>query len=147
MLAEDTMCTSAPYLSTSRGEDYPEHWAKIYHILVLWGNLRSAVIWITDREKGGEFQLGDTCLKTGQTVLEVIRPNHPKAYPLTASILESYGGKPTAMVPMDITDTTVATVARRLLGSAGPWGVYLVILQHWLMRFGVSRMGHRQVIG
>ena len=51
------------------------------------------------------------------------------------------------MATVDITDATVATVARRLLGSAGPGGVDSISLQHWLLWFGVASMGIRQIVG
>ena len=59
ILAEDTARNCMQYISISRGEDTPEHWAKIYHSLVLWGKLCSAVRWIADKDKGGVFQPGD----------------------------------------------------------------------------------------
>ena len=107
-----------------------ESWAKIYHRLVLRGKLRSVVRWITDREKDRVFQPGDTCPKTGQPILEVLRSKYPEARPRTAGSLEAYGGKPPEMVPVDITDAAVATIARRLSGAAAPGGVDFVSLQH-----------------
>ena len=100
------------YLSTSRGEYSPYNRKIIYHSLVLQEELRLAVRWIMEIEKVGVFYLGYTCPKTGQPVLEVLRSKHPKALPLTAHSLDSYGGKPPAMVPVDITNVTVATFAR-----------------------------------
>ena len=61
--------------------------------------------------------------------------------------MEACGGKPPTMVPVDITHATVATVVIRLLGSAGPGGVDSVSLQHWLLRFWVTSMGIRQIVG
>ena len=123
MLAEDTARTREKYLSTSRGEDSTEHRDNIYHSLVLRGKLKSSVQWITKRDNGGVIQPENTCPKTGQTVLDVLRSNHPKVCQPPAQSLEAYRGKPLAMVPLDITYMTVATVARRLLGSAGLGGV------------------------
>ena len=51
------------------------------------------------------------------------------------------------MVPVDTTEATVNTVARRLLGSAGPGGVDSISIQHWLLRFGVVSLGLRQTFG
>ena len=69
ILVEDMACTCAQYLSTSRGNDSPEHREKIYHSLVLWGKIRLTAYWITEREKGGVLQMGDTCPETGHPVL------------------------------------------------------------------------------
>ena len=100
-----------------------------------------------EREKSGVFQLEDTFPKTGQTVLEVLHSKHPEACPLTSRSQEAYGGKPPAMVPEDITDVTVATVTRKLLGSAGKEGVDSISLKHWLMQFGVACLGIRKTVG
>ena len=92
------------------------------------------------------FHPEDRCPKTGQPVSEVLRSKHPEALPPTARSLEAYGGKPLAMVPVDITDMTVATVPRRLSGSAGTVGVDLIRLQHCLLQFGVASMGIRKIV-
>ena len=112
ILVEVTVRTCTQYLSTSRGDYSPEHKAKIYNSLVLRGKLQSEVQWITEREKGGVFQTGETCPKTGELVFGVLFLKHPKSCSPTARILEAYGSKPTAKVSVDIIDTTVATVAR-----------------------------------
>ena len=85
--------------------------------------------------------------KTGQPVLEVLRSNNPETRPPISSSLEAYRGKPPAIVPVHITDATVATAARRLFGAAGPEGVDLVRLQHWMLQFGVVSMGIRHIVG
>ena len=51
----------------------------------------------------------------GSTLLKIT-----EARPLTAHRLEAYRGKPLAMVPICIIYVMVATVARILLGLAGP---------------------------
>ena len=89
-----------------------EHRAKIYHSPVLWGKLWSEVWWITDMKKGGVLHPEYTCPKTGLPILDVLRSKHPKPCPLSAHSLEAYGGKPPEMLLVDITDVTVATVAR-----------------------------------
>ena len=147
ILVEDMGHTYAQYLSTIRGGDSLEHRAYIYHSLVLRGKLRLAVRWITDREKGGVFQKGYIFPKTGQPVLEVLCLKNPDYRPLTTKSLEAYGGKPPAMVPVDITNKTVATFARRLSGATGPGGDDSVSLQHWLLWFGDSSMGLQQIVG
>ena len=94
----------AHYLSTSREEDNPDHLEKVFHILVLRSNLISAVQWITNREKGRIFQLGEIFPKTGNTVLGVLHLKQPGTLPLTESIFESKGGKQLAFMPVYIAD-------------------------------------------
>ena len=99
-------------------------------------------IWIRAEcpSRGGDFP------NIGQLILESLRSKHPEARPLTASSLDVYRGKPPALVPVDITDETVATVERQLLGAAGPGGADSVSLQHWLLRFGVASMGLKNIV-
>ena len=53
MLVEDNLRTCAHYLTVARREESEEHRAQTYHSLVFQGKLRTAVWWITEREKGG----------------------------------------------------------------------------------------------
>ena len=110
---------------------------------MLQGKLRLEVWWIIEREKGGVIHPDDMCPNTGHPVLYVLRSKHPEALPLPEQSLETYGGNPLEMVPVDITDLTVAKVARQMLGSSGPGGVDSISLKHWLMRFGVASLGLR----
>ena len=111
------------------------------------GKLRSAVRWITDREKGGLFRPEEIPPKTGQHILKVLHWKHPEARPLTASSSEAYQVKPPTLVPVDIINETVANVARKFSGSAGTGGTESVILQHWLLNFGAASMGIQQIVG
>ena len=129
MLVEDTARTCAQYLSTRNRGGFPGAQGKDIPQLGAPGKLRLAVCLITEWEKGGVFQPEDTCPKTGQSASEVLRLYHPKACSLIARSLEAYGGKPPAMVPVDTTNAMVATVVRRLAGSAGPGGVDSISLK------------------
>ena len=77
--------------------------------------------------------------------MEILRSKYPEAHPPSVSSLEAYRGKPPAMMPVGITNATVSNVARQLLGAAGPGGVVLVSLKHWLLWFGAASMGTRQI--
>ena len=72
MLVEDTLRSSTQYLTPVRREETTEHRSKIFHGLVLRGKLRTAVKWVTEREKGGVLQPEEHCTKTGDLVLEVL---------------------------------------------------------------------------
>ena len=63
------------------------------------------------------------------------------------SSFEAYRGKLPVFVPVDVTDKIVASVARKLFEVAGTWVTYLVILQHWLLRFGYTRAELRKIFG
>ena len=147
MPAEDTAHTCAQYISTRRGEYTAEHREKIFHSLVLRDKLRSDFRWIPDREKGRSFQPGDICPKTGKPVFEVLRSNHPGAFPTTAGIFEAYGGKPPEFVPVNVTGEMVASVSQRLLGLARPGENVLVILHYWLLQFESTSAELRNIVG
>ena len=69
MLVDDTLCMCAQYLTVARREESDDHQSQTYHSLVLGGNLRMSVRWITDRETGGVLQPGERCKKTGERVM------------------------------------------------------------------------------
>ena len=81
------MC--AEYLTVARREELTEHQEHTYHSLVLWGKLRTAVQWITERETGGALQLGERCTKKGERVTEVLRTKNPDDRAPTASRMDS----------------------------------------------------------
>ena len=87
----------------------------------------------------------ETLPKSSQPVLGVLCSKHLESRPPTERSLEAYRGKPPEMALVDIVDATLATVARQLLGSAGIIGVDSISLKHWLLRFGVSSLGLRQI--
>ena len=130
MIAKDTLRTCAEYFTIARREESTENRAQTYHSLVLWGKLRTAVIWIMDRETGGVLQAGERCTKTGDRVMEVLRAKHPESRTPTAASLYSYPERPPELVPVEITDDTVTAVAERLLCGAGPGGTDSVSVQH-----------------
>ena len=86
MLVEDTLRSSTQYLTAVRREETAEHRAKTFHGLVLRGKLRTAVRWITEREKGGVLLPEEQFTKTGERVLEVLCTKHLDARPPVCSM-------------------------------------------------------------
>ena len=86
MLVEDTLRSSTQYLTAVRREETTEHQAKTFHGLVLRGKPRTAVRWITEREKGGVLQHEEQCTKRGDRVLEVLHAKHLDARPPVCSM-------------------------------------------------------------
>ena len=86
-------------------------------------------------------------MKTGDRVMEVLHTKHPEARTPTAASLDCYTGRPPELTPVDITDDMVMTVARRLLGGAGPGGTDSVALQHWILRFGAASAEMSLIVG
>ena len=86
------------------------------------------------------------CTKADERVMEVLRTKHPEACPPTEASLDSYPDRPPDLVHVDITNNTVAEVAGRLSGGAGPGGTESVSLQHWLLRFGAASGEMRLIV-
>ena len=147
MLVEDTLRIFVEYLTVAWIEEMADHRAQTYHSLVLRGNLRTAVQWITEQETGRVLQLGDQCIKTVYRVMEVLRTKHPKAWTPTAASLDLYPEHPWELTPVDIINDTVTAVTGRLSREAGPDGTNLVLLQHWLVRFRAASGEHWLIIG
>ena len=136
MMVEDTLRSSTQYPTAGRREETAEHRAKTFHGLVLRGKVRTAVRWVTEREKGGVLLPEEQRTKTGGRVLEVLHTKYPDARPPSAACIDAYPGKPPEMVPVDITYDVVSAVEGSLSGGAGPGGTDSISLQHWLLRFG-----------
>ena len=132
MLVQTAKASAEAYLSTARGHTTPEDRCRTFHQLVLQGKLRSAVRYITDREKGGLLAPDDIDEKSGLPVEEVLRSKHPEPRVPLAADFEAYDEVPD-FVDVDITDDVVESVARKLSGSAGPGGTDSQHLQHWLL--------------
>ena len=147
MLVEDTLRACREYLTIARREKTSEHRAQTYHSLVLCGELRTAVRWITEGETGGLLQPGYRCTKTGDRLMEVLCTKHPEAWTPTAASLYLCPGRPPEIPPVDITEDMVTAVAGRLLVGAGPGGTDSVSLQHWLLRFGAASSELRMIVG
>ena len=52
------------------------------------------------------------------------------------SIIYAYLGQPPELVPVNLTDSIVVEVVRRLSGGTGPGGTDSISLHHWLLSFG-----------
>ena len=77
--------------------------------------MRTAELWIMERETRGVLHPGERCTKTGETVMELMCTKHPEACTPTAASLDLYPDCPRKIVPVDITNDTVMAVAGQLL--------------------------------
>ena len=62
--------------------------------------------------------------------MEVLFTKHLEAQTPNAASMDSYPDRPPELVPVDITNDTVAEVAGQLLEGDGPGGTDSVSLQH-----------------
>ena len=117
-----------------RHEQECAHTERIFHRLMIEGKVRSAVRWITERERGGLLKATDvTTAKDshGQnvemSVLEALRLKHPEpADPGVSQPAFLPYPAPPPMVDLDITGGHTKTVARWLSRWSRPWWKRLV---------------------
>ena len=65
------------------------HRDQTFKSLALQWKLQTAVWWITERDTGGILHPVERWTKKGERVMEVLRTNHPEAFPLAAARLDS----------------------------------------------------------
>jgi hypothetical protein len=143
MLVEDTLRSMEAYLSHKQGTTTPEQRTKTFHQKVLRGNVRGAVRYLTEREKGGILYLDDIDENSGDTVQSVLESKHPDAWTPGVNALTGYPFIPD-FVDLDITEDTIKVTTRRLSGGAGLGGTDAHALQQWLLHFGKSSRLLRQ---
>ena len=106
------------------------------------GKVRSAVRWITERERGGLLKATDITTitnsqgqKVEMTVLEALQRKHPEpAQPGPSLRAFLPYPEPPPMIDLDVTGAHILSVARWLRGGAGPGGSDSSAWQDWLLR-------------
>jgi hypothetical protein len=134
MLVEDTIRVKEAVLSFKQGTTTPDQRAKVYNSKILRGDIRGAVIYLTERDQGpgGIFFPQDTDEKSDDSVLETLELKHPVATTPDVSTLHPYAELPD-FNDINVTKDVVELVTRRLRGCAGPSGTDSISLQHWLL--------------
>ena len=140
MLVQDTVRTSIGLVQKlTKGETEAQQ-VKTFPRMVLQGNIRQAVRFVTERGQGGELAADDmipTKDGTESTVEEILISEYPDAIFPEVGVLEEYNVIP-EMVTLDVTEETVAKVAAKLSGAADPGGVDAMGLQQWFLKYGIS---------
>ena len=129
---------------SKRREQAFEHMERVFHRLMIEGKVRSAVRWITERERGGLLKATDITTitnsqgqKVEMTVLEVLQRKHPEpAQPGPSLRAFLPYPEPPPMIDLDVTGAHILSVARWLRGGAGPGGSNSSAWQDWLLRYG-----------
>ena len=104
-------------METRRKESKDQH-ERMYTRLTPRRKLCTAVLWMTDREKGGLYHLQDSCTKTGDTILEVLRVKHTEVRLELAASLYSYAGAPPEFTPLNIPEKTMPEVGHLISGGS-----------------------------
>ena len=134
-LVENTERLMQSAMSTSQGGTTQEERLKKYNQLMLLGNPRAAVRYLTDREGGGVLEPHTPSGKDDQTVEETLKSKHPETRKPGAEAFQQYDNLP-ELLNLDLNERTVEKVARRLGGGAGLGGVNSTFLKQALLRFG-----------
>ena len=129
---------------SKRREQAFEHTERVFHRLLIEGKVRSAVRWITERERGGLLKATDITTitnsqgqKVEMTVLEALQRKHPEpAQPGPSLRAFLPYPEPPPVIGLDVTGANILSVARWLRGGAGPSGSGSSVWQDWLLRHG-----------
>ena len=124
-----------------------EHLIKVFTRLMLEGNVRAAVRWLTERSGGGVLRPSDstTIGGTSMTVLEALGLKHPDPCAPPDCILPAMDNLP-LFEDSEITGSHILSIAHRLQGGAGPGGCDA---SHWrdiLLRYGSSSTRFRDSV-
>ena len=127
------------YLGKARGNQLEEQRHRAFSNLVLKGKLRKAIRFVRDREKWGVLQpekMAEDHMGTiNGTVTSVLEGKNPSKTIPSCATLEMYEVTP-ILIPVDITEEAVESVAQKLSGSSVPGGTDSEALQGWLLKFG-----------
>ena len=81
------------------------------------------------------MQPSEAYSNTGEPVFDVLRTKHPEARAHLGRSLDAYPGRPTELVPVNLTYEIVIEVAHSLSGGSRVGGGYSIILQNFLLCF------------
>ena len=103
--------------------------------MVLSGKMRAAMCMIINRDPKGLLKPDDSCLKTGQPVIEVLCSKHPNSIvpPEEGFDVHPGGLKLLDSPPVYCYEETAAKGAAKLSGGVGPCGVEGIVLRNWLL--------------
>jgi hypothetical protein len=115
MLVQNTVLSMQTKLSKRQDGQSPERRARVFQSNMLKGDVRGAVKYLTETEKGGVMMPDNIDDKLGLTVKEVLQSNHPAATTPQSSTLHPYDVTP-EFSSVDVTHDTIEQVAQNLPG-------------------------------
>ena len=121
-----------------------DHVLRVFSNLMLRGDIRSAVRWLTDQACSGGV-LDPSQLVNGKPVAQILQEKHPEASQSgTRAFLPCDELPP--LVDVDITGSHIENAARSIRGSCGPGGSTAAQWQCYLLRFGSSSSSLRDAV-
>ena len=128
------------YLTRARGSTTASDRAQRFNTLLLQGEVRRAVRYITERENFAIHNPTDTFTTDGETpisVLDVLHSQHPIPSQLRPSDLPKFESVP-HLPRLHFTDDHVCKVATKLGGACGLSGIDGHTLKTWLLYYGAA---------
>ena len=116
-----------------RGNTTQAQRLQTYNRLLLQGELRRAIRFISDRDQATIYD-PDSSTPGGDIVLDVLHSKHPEQSQISHTDLPHYPTVP-ELVPLQVTDEDLSSTARHLHGAAGLGGTDAHTLKHWLFHF------------
>jgi hypothetical protein len=139
MLVEATERDMIASLKTVQGSLNIDERMKIFNMKLLKGEIRSAVRFLCNNEKGGIFTPDDTTedkvdgIRITRTVLDILQDKHPEARQPTLEDLHDFGPDPPPdLVRTIISEDVIELVAKDLHGGPGLGGAEGFALKNWL---------------
>ena len=116
--------------------------AKVFNSLLCRGNVRAAIRYISEREKGGIFLPGNTDDKTGEEITVVLESKHPEGRDVEPSKMPIFDSCLETMNSV-VTGKNVEKVANELPGSAGASGTDSMAMSDWLLKYSGASLALR----
>ena len=128
----------------SSARNKTDHIVRVFTKLMLEGNARAAVHWVTERAGGGLLQPTDTVDYNhpqfgvvSKTVLDALRLKHPDPSVPPTSVLPSFDNLP-YLEDVEITGAHIQSVAHQFQSGVGPGGCDASHRRDILLQFGAS---------
>lgn len=143
-LVEDTIRCLKDRITRFNTQSSQEEQMSQFNRLMLQGEVRRACRFLTDRAIGGV--LNPSGLDTDEnSVIESLRSKHPQQQQINAADLHHYDKVP-ELGFVQIAGLEVATVAKKLHGSAGLGGTDAPTLKMWLTKFKTSSTSLQEAV-
>ena len=135
-MIDDTVETLKINQSRLTLNESKEKRTKIFHSLILKGELRRAVRYLTDRESGGVLFPDQVDSKSGKLIKDVLPDKHPQARIPSATLFNRNPADFPNLLDIDVSECHIAQVSSKLTGAAGLSGFDSHNLKLCMLRFG-----------
>ena len=136
LLIDFKRCSKHLKKSTCSKLDDSSHISKAFSHMMMKGQIRAAVRWITERTSKGGVLDASACIGSGsKTVLIVLKEKHPDPSQSSVDTFLPCNELP-PLTQVDLTSCPIEKVARQIQGSAGPGGTNAGHWKDFLLHYG-----------